>query len=102
MRRVLTVEYLYGYTLRIVFDDGVEGELDISKLVRFHRVFAPLKDIVFFKRVRVPKGSKTIVWPGEIDIAPDTLYEEITGIVPEWANDVLPAKKRPRQSEPVG
>jgi hypothetical protein len=38
-------------------------------------VFAALRDPVEFGRVSVLSGAVT--WPGEIDLAPDSMYEEI-------------------------
>ena len=37
-------------------------------------VFNQLKDLSIFKQVQVSYG--TVEWPGEIDICPDTLYED--------------------------
>jgi hypothetical protein len=35
----------------------------------------PLKDEVLFRRVYVEQGAVT--WPGELDLAPDAMYDEI-------------------------
>jgi hypothetical protein len=40
-----------------------------------HGVFEPLKDPAVFSQVRVEAGAVT--WPGEIDLAPDAMYNEI-------------------------
>lgn len=37
-------------------------------------VFKDLKDLEFFKIAQVQYG--TVIWPNEIDIAPERLYEE--------------------------
>jgi hypothetical protein len=36
--------------------------------------FGPLSDSAFFNLARVENG--TITWPGNLDIAPETLYEK--------------------------
>lgn len=38
-------------------------------------MYEPLKDIEFFKKVRVDKELGTVLWPNEFDICPDSLYE---------------------------
>lgn len=38
-------------------------------------MYEPLKDIEFFKKVRVDKELRTVLWPNEFDICPDSLYE---------------------------
>jgi hypothetical protein len=38
-------------------------------------IFEPLLDIDKFKNFKVNKALCTIEWPGEIDLAPDGLYE---------------------------
>ena len=37
---------------------------------------APLADPDFFKQVYVDPESRTLAWPGELDLAPEPLYAE--------------------------
>lgn len=69
---------LDGYRLLLRFEDGVEGEVDVSRLVTFDGVFAELHDLEMFRQVRVDAATGTIVWPGGADLAPDTLHDLIT------------------------
>jgi hypothetical protein len=59
------------------FVDGTEGEVDVSKLVfgPDPGVFEALRDPVVFNRVYLHMGAVT--WPGELDLAPDAMYDEI-------------------------
>lgn len=75
---VIHVESLGSHRLRLRFDDGVEGELDMSA-ERWDGVFAPLADPEFFARVAVDDGLGTIVWPNGVDIAPESLHACLTG-----------------------
>ena len=43
LKDIVYVEALEGHRLRLRFEDGVEGVLDVSELVTFRGVFAPLK-----------------------------------------------------------
>ncbi|MCH8156222.1 MAG: DUF2442 domain-containing protein [Nitrospinae bacterium] len=61
------------------FEDGVEGDLDLSEFVRFDGVFEPLKNPEEFAKVQVHPELKTIVWPCGADLDPDVLYSRLTG-----------------------
>jgi hypothetical protein len=75
--RLTDVKPLSGYRLKVRFHDGLEGLVDMSTLVRSENagVFAALRDKTVFRRVFLEYGAVT--WPGEIDLAPDAMYEEI-------------------------
>ena len=64
-----------GYTVRVRFDDGTVADVDLSYLLDFGGVFAPLRDRDFFCQLRADPEAGTIVWPNDADIAPETLYE---------------------------
>ena len=76
---VTQVEVLRGYRLRLEFDDGTAGEVDISELVPFDGVLAPLLDPAAFSQVRVGPELGTIVWPNGADIDPFVLHEWAAG-----------------------
>ena len=75
--RVVEVRILPGYRLMVRFTDGTTGEVDLSRLVMSDKagVFAVLRDPALFGRAYVEYG--VVVWPGEIDLAPDAMYDEI-------------------------
>lgn len=66
----------YRYRLFVRFKDGSEG------LVHLHReqltgALEPLPDERFFQQVFIDHGA--VAWPGEIDLAPDTMYAQVVG-----------------------
>ena len=75
--RVVDVHPLPGYCLAVKFVDGTAGEVDVSRLVLSESagIFAQLRDPMVFARAYVEYGA--VVWPGEIDLAPDAMYDEI-------------------------
>ena len=75
--RVMSVEALRGYRLRIRFLDGLEGIVDMSGLVASPNagVFSVLADSEAFNRVFVALGA--VCWPNGLDIARDAIYAEI-------------------------
>jgi hypothetical protein len=63
-----------GYTVHVRFEDGTSGDVDLSYLADYGGVFAPLRDLAYFRQLRADREAGTIVWPNDADIAPETLY----------------------------
>ena len=74
---VVEVRALPAYRLHVRFVDGTEGEVDVSPIIFGKKagVFEPLRNEKRFGEVYVDDGAVT--WPGELDLAPDTMYDEI-------------------------
>jgi hypothetical protein len=68
-----------GSRLYVRFNDGSRGEIDITQVVSFEGVFARLRDQREFEKVLLDPDWGTICWPPDLDLAPETLYERITG-----------------------
>lgn len=60
--------------LRLTFADGREGEVFVLDRMR-GPVFEEARSVDGFAHVAVDPESGTVVWPGGVDLAPDTLYE---------------------------
>jgi hypothetical protein len=58
----------------VTFADGLSGRVKLSPS-HLYGVFAPLGDPNFFNRLQVTDGFVT--WLGDIDLAPDAMYEAI-------------------------
>lgn len=74
---VSDVRALPDYRLAVGFVDGTRGEVDMGALIHGDRagVFAGLRDPDAFARAYVDCGA--VSWPGNIDLAPDAMYEAI-------------------------
>lgn len=71
LAEVAVIEYP---VLRVRFMDGTEGRVVMTPS-SMRGVFEPLRDPAFFAQVRLELGAVT--WPGELDLAPDAMYQEI-------------------------
>ena len=69
---VVRVEARTDHTLLVVFENGETRVFDMAPYLG-SRPFQPLKDVSLFSRASVAQG--TVVWPGGLDIAPETLYD---------------------------
>ncbi|MFZ4857107.1 MAG: DUF2442 domain-containing protein [Desulfuromonadaceae bacterium] len=59
------------YILNLHFNNGEKRTFDMTPYLQYP-VFRRLENATFFSLARVEYG--TVTWPGEIDIAPETLY----------------------------
>jgi hypothetical protein len=75
MEDIVEARYVSGYTVWLRFEDGTEGEVDLSSDLQ-GPIFEPLKDKAFFVRFRVNPDTGTIEWPNSADFAPEFLYEK--------------------------
>lgn len=72
--RVLEVEPLAGYKLRLKFGDGATGTIDLSDQL-WGTMFEPLKDEQLFRQAAVHPELETVTWPNGADLAPEYLYQ---------------------------
>ena len=86
MVQITAVELRGGTWLHLRFDDGSAGDVDIAELIPFEGVFAALGDTSLFEQVRVDPDWGTLCWPGDLDLAPEPLYERATGKSP-WPRE---------------
>jgi len=73
---VKEAKYLHNYSIWLRFNDGAEGEVDLSGELD-GEVFGPLKDLEKFKSFKVDPVLQTIVWENGADLAPEFLYENM-------------------------
>jgi hypothetical protein len=69
---VVTVQAKADYLLYLEFENGEKRVFDMSPYMD-KKPFVQLKDSPLFAMAFVDYG--TVVWPGNIDIAPETLYD---------------------------
>lgn len=85
MTRPIEVKALPNFHIWLRYDDGTEGEVDLSDLAG-RGVFKAWDDLAFFNSVQLGAHG-AIEWGPTIDICPDAMYLQLTGKSPE---DVFP------------
>ncbi len=84
---VVATEYRGGYKIELQFEDGEKGIVDFSNYLQKGGVFSSFEDLNFFKSFSVNIEAGTLIWPNEIDVAPESLYSKATGNpLPNWMN----------------
>ena len=79
MYRIIEVKPLENFKVWLKFSDGKQGIVDLSELAG-KGVFSAWNDPEIFRSVHIDSETRTIAWPGGIDLCPDSLYAEITGV----------------------
>lgn len=71
--RVVGVEHLGAFRLRLTFSDGLVRELNFDGVLE-GEIFEPLHDSAEFAQVLVDTVAGTIAWPNGVDLDPDVLH----------------------------
>jgi hypothetical protein len=75
--RIVAVEPLDDFVLRLSFDDGTERQIDLEREL-WGPMFEPLRaDPELFRQVRVDEQLGTIIWPNGADMDPDVLHGDV-------------------------
>ena len=79
MKHIVAAQSLPDHKLKLCFDNGVEGVVNLSAEVG-NGMFAAWKNPEHFASVKIVHNGRSLEWPGgEIDLCADALYLEITG-----------------------
>ena len=82
---VVSVKYLDNYQLKLTFNNGIEGTVDLEQEL-YGEIFEPLKDKSLFQKVFLT--SRTIEWPNGADFSPEFLFEIALDKQPVSQSDV--------------
>jgi hypothetical protein len=86
LKDIISVQVRHPHQLHLRFEDGVEGLVDLTQIIEFSGVFAPLRDPDYFATVQVNPEIGTIVWSNGADLDPDVLYAIVTQqTIPDYA-----------------
>lgn len=68
---------LPDWQLRVKFNDGLVGVVDVSELINNTDpgIFSALRDPAYFALAYLDYGA--VAWPNGADLAPDTMYSAI-------------------------
>ena len=80
---------LTSYKIWIEYEDGVTGEVDLSRLAG-RGIFRAWGDRAFFESVRIDSPYRTLIWgdTDDLGLCTDTFYMELTGMT--W-DELAPA-----------
>ena len=76
MARIVEARYVRAFTIWLRFDDGAQGDVDLSRDLT-GPVFKPLRDAEFFSRFQLHPELRTLVWTNGADFAPEFLRDKL-------------------------
>lgn len=74
IHRVVSFEIVGPHQLRVRFDDEAERVIDFQPVLA-GELYAPLRDVELFNRVKIDSEVHTLVWPNGADFDPATLHD---------------------------
>lgn len=82
---IIEIKYVGGYKLKLTFENGKNGIVDFKGYIKEGGVYARFSDIEYFKQAYIHPELGVLCWPGDVDVAPETIYHEATGEpLPSW------------------
>jgi hypothetical protein len=79
MCKIIEVKPLPAYRVWLKYEDGIQGEVDLSDLAG-KGVFSAWNEPGFFETLFIDPETGAVAWPGGIDLCPDSLYQDLTGL----------------------
>lgn len=83
MISVAEANYQSDYRIKLKFNTGEEGVVDLFDIIERYAIAAPLKNISEFQKFYLD-GWSTLAWSCGFDVSPETLYERATGNKIAW------------------
>jgi hypothetical protein len=74
LSRVISIESVAPYTLRVRFDDNTEQVIDFQPVLA-GELYGPLRDLSVFNQASIDPEVHTLVWPNGADFDPATLHD---------------------------
>ena len=78
LKDIISVQTIGPHQLHLRFEDGIEGTIDLTKIITFSGIFSPLQDPHYCSTVQVNPELGTVVWENGADLDPDVLYAIVT------------------------
>ena len=74
MHFIKQAKHIKDYELEITFEDGVRKKVNLQPYLE-GEIFQPLKNLDYFKKVKVSPDIDTIYWDNGADLSPEFLYQ---------------------------
>ena len=76
MLEVSSAQYIEGHKIRVSFNTGQSGIVDLKDAL-WGPIFEPIKDPSVFRQFKLSKTLHTICWDNDADFAPEFLLNRM-------------------------
>jgi len=80
LRRIINLEIAGPTSVRIVFDDGAAGIVDLASNIAVGGVFAALRDRAEFVKATLGGRGRWIEWPTGAEQCADALWRQVRNL----------------------
>ena len=78
IKRLTSVEALNACILHVEFEDGLKGDVDMSKYINRYKEYMPLREnSALWRQAYIGNWGWGVAWPGNIDMDADSLYRSL-------------------------
>ncbi len=84
MIAIQEVKYCHDFCVWLRFNTGEAGEIDLADVVQRYSQAAPLRKPEQFREFYLDEWP-TLAWACGFDLAPEFLYQRLTGHAPAWS-----------------
>ena len=89
LKDIISAHPIAPHQLHLRFEDGIEGIIDLTQIITFSGIFAPLQDPHYFATVQVNSELGTVIWANGADLDPDVLYSIVTQTnIPDYMREL--------------
>jgi Protein of unknown function (DUF2442) len=78
LKDIISAQAIHPHQIHLRFEDGIEGTIDLTQIIEFSGIFAPLQAPDYFATLQVNPEIGTITWSNGADLDPDVLYAIVT------------------------
>ncbi len=84
---IRTVSAQAPATLTIEWSTGETLAVDVSRLIKRYKLYAPLREPARFRKAKADAWGHAVLWPGDVDMGADPLYEMAREQAGEWGHE---------------
>jgi len=99
--KITNIRHVKDYILDVAFDDSCVKQFDFQQLVKFEGIAEPLKNVEYFKTVKILNDGRSFGWENNYDCCADWARYFATDLNNEWNefDESVPLKQRMKIAE---
>ncbi len=99
--KIIKISHIKDYVLELSYDDNCTKQYDFSQLITFKGIAEPLKNVDYFKTVKIISDGRAFGWDNDYDCCSDWARYYAKDLQDEWKDfdDSINLKQRIKISQ---